>query len=51
MGYVQFPEYGFILLVTVWGKNDKSDLCAADRNAIGTLIKEIRARISQRATR
>ena len=25
-GYVQFPEFGFILLITVWSKNDKSDL-------------------------
>ena len=28
VGYVRFPEFGFILLVTVWGKNDKSDLSA-----------------------
>jgi hypothetical protein len=48
---VQFPEFGFILLVTVWGKNDKSDLSAADRSALAALIKGILIEISQRANK
>ena len=51
VGYVQLPEFGFILLVTVWGKNDRSDLTAADRNAIAALIKDVRDRISRRTGR
>jgi hypothetical protein len=50
-GYVQLPEFGFILLVTVWGKHDKSDLFVADRGAITDVIKDIRTKISQRASR
>jgi hypothetical protein len=49
VGYVRFPEFGFILLVTVWGKNDKSDLSAADRIAIAALIKDIRTKLSERS--
>jgi mRNA-degrading endonuclease RelE of RelBE toxin-antitoxin system len=42
VGYVYFPDYHTILLVTVWGKNEKSDLSKADRNAIAGVIQEIK---------
>jgi hypothetical protein len=42
VGYVRFREFGFILLVTVWGKNDKSDLSARDRNGIAEMVRDIR---------
>lgn len=49
VGYVQFPELGFILLITVWSKNDKSDLSRTDRNAIATLVQDIRMKLKQRS--
>ena len=48
VGYVQFPELGFILLITVWSKNDKSDLSRTDRDAIATLVQDIRMKLKQR---
>jgi hypothetical protein len=45
VGYVRFREFGFILLVTVWGKNDKSDLSARDRNGIAAIVRDIRRRL------
>jgi len=50
-GYVQFPEFGFILLITAWSKNDKSDLSRADRAAIETLVQDIRMKLKQRRGR
>jgi hypothetical protein len=51
VGYVRFPEFGFILLVTVWGKNEKSDLSASDRNAIAAIVREIRRALEARRDR
>jgi len=39
--YVYFEEYGSVWLVTLFGKNEKSNLTKADKNAIAKLIKEI----------
>jgi hypothetical protein len=51
VGYVRFREFGFILLVTVWGKNDKSDLSARDRNAIAAMVRDIRRTLGARGDR
>jgi len=51
VGYVQFPEFGFILLITAWGKKEKSDLSWADRAAIDTLVQDIRMKLKQRRGR
>jgi hypothetical protein len=51
VGYVRFREFGFILLVTAWGKNDKSDLSVRDRNAVATIIREIRKALEARTDR
>jgi mRNA-degrading endonuclease RelE of RelBE toxin-antitoxin system len=45
--YALFPDYGIVLLVTVFGKNEKSDLSAADRNAISKVIKTIQDELDQ----
>ncbi len=37
--------------LTVWGKNDKSDLSARDRNAIAALVREIRRALRGRRAR
>ena len=41
IGYAYYPAYGTVLLITVWGKNEKDDLTRADCKAIAALIKEI----------
>ena len=41
IGYAYFPDYHTVLLVTVWGKNEKADLVKADRNAIAAVIGEV----------
>ncbi len=51
VGYVRFREFGFILLVTVWGKNVKSDLSAGDRNAIAAMVRDIRLKLGARRKR
>ncbi len=51
VGYVRFREFGFILLVTAWGKNDKSDLSASDRSAIAAIVREIRRALETRSDR
>ncbi len=51
MGYIQFPEFGFILLITAWSKNDKSNLSRTDRDAIATLVQDIRMKLKQRRDR
>ena len=51
VGYVRFREFGFILLVTVWGKNDRSDLSASDRHAIAVLVRNIRSALAARRQR
>ncbi len=47
-GYVRFREFGFILLVTVWGKNDKTDLSAIDRTAFAAVVRDIRKKLKAR---
>jgi hypothetical protein len=44
-------EFGFILLVTVWGKNDKSDLSARDRNGIAAIVRDVRRALGARKNR
>jgi hypothetical protein len=51
VGYVRFPDFGFILLVTAWGKNDKSDLSARDRNGIAAIVRDIRRALGARKDR
>jgi hypothetical protein len=51
VGYVLFREFGFILLATVWGKKEKADLSADDRNAIATIVRKIRKALAARRSR
>jgi hypothetical protein len=51
VGDLHFREFGFILLVTVWGKNDKSDLSAADRKAVAAMVRDIRKTLRARRER
>lgn len=51
VGYVWFREFGFVLLVTVWGKSDKSDLSARDRNVIAAIVRDIRRTLGARRDR
>jgi hypothetical protein len=46
-----FREFGFILLLTVWGKSDKSDLSASDRNAVAAIVRDIRRALEARGDR
>ena len=48
---MRFRELGFILLVTVWGKNDKSNLSASDRNAVAAIVRGIRRALEARRDR
>ncbi len=47
VGYVLFREFGFILLVTVWGKKEKSDLSLAERSSIARVVREIRQKLAK----
>ncbi len=51
VGYVRFREFGFILLVTVWGKSEKSNLSASDRNAVAVIVRDIRRALEARGNR
>jgi hypothetical protein len=51
VGYVRFRKFGFILLVTAWGKNDRSDLSARDQNAIAAIVRDIRMTLRARSDR
>jgi hypothetical protein len=51
VAYVPVREFGFILLVTVWGKNEKSDLPLRDRNAIAAVVRDIRKALAARGER
>ena len=42
-----FPDPGIVLLTTVYGKNEKSNLGAADRAAIARVIAAIAAALDQ----
>lgn len=41
VGFAIFPAHGTILLVTVWGKGEKSNLSKADQAAIAELLRDI----------
>jgi len=45
--YALFPEYGVSLLITVFGKNEKSDLSAADKIAIAKVINAIQDQLDR----
>ena len=38
--YVHFPEFGTIAVAVVFGKNEREDLSAVDRDAIAAIIRE-----------
>jgi hypothetical protein len=40
--FVYFPEFATVYLVVVFGKNERADLNAAERRAVGALIDEFR---------
>lgn len=47
-----YPDHPkLILLVTVWGKNEKSDLPVRDRNAIAAVVRDIRKALAARGER
>jgi len=39
--YVDFEEHGVVVLITIFGKNEKSNLSSADRNGIASVIRDI----------
>ena len=41
VGFVQFPEYGRIYLVTLFLKKDTENLNAADRHAIKSMLADL----------
>lgn len=43
--YALLPEYGIVLLVTIYAKNEAHDLGAADRKAIARVLKAIREQL------
>ena len=45
--YCLFPDHGIVLLTTVYGKNEKADLTAKDRAAIGQVIAAIAQALDQ----
>jgi hypothetical protein len=47
IGYAYFPAYGTVLLITVWGKHEKSDLSRSDYAAIAAMIREIQKQLDQ----
>ena len=45
--YVDFPEFGTVALVVVFGKNEKDNLTPADRKAIAAAIQAYRAELER----
>jgi len=43
--YALFPKPGLVLLVTVFGKNDKDNLTAAERNAVKVMLAKYAAQL------
>jgi mRNA-degrading endonuclease RelE of RelBE toxin-antitoxin system len=41
VGYAYLEEYGTVLLIVAYGKNEKDDLSADERKEIGRLIDQI----------
>ena len=49
--YALFLEYGTVLLVTAYGKNEQDDLSPADRKAIAQVIKKIQEQLEREVIR
>jgi mRNA-degrading endonuclease RelE of RelBE toxin-antitoxin system len=47
IGYAYFPDNQIVLLITVYAKNESSDLSAADRKAIARIIGLIKEQLEQ----
>jgi len=47
IGYVFFPAYSIVLLVVVYGKNEKDDLSEADCRAISQIIRLIEDELTE----
>jgi hypothetical protein len=45
--YAAFPEYGKIVLVTLFSKSDQANLSNAGRNLVAILLREIEAELAQ----
>ena len=45
--YVHYPEFGTVALVVVFGKNEKADLSAADRQAVAAAIEAFRKELDE----
>ena len=45
--YTLFPEYGIVALITVFAKNEKANLNAADKSIIAQVIKQIREQLDR----
>jgi hypothetical protein len=48
VGYVHLPRLRTILLVTIWGKNQKANISQAERNALAKAIREVEQVLEQR---
>ncbi len=48
VGYVHLPQLRTVLLVTVWGKNQKANISQAERNALAKAIREVERALEQR---
>lgn len=47
IGHAYFPDYQIVLMITLYAKNEKSDLSAADRNEIARIIGLIEQQLEQ----
>ena len=45
--HVFSPEYGTVLLITVFGKNEQDDLTEVGKKAIANLIREIKVELEK----
>jgi hypothetical protein len=41
VGFAHFPVRGVVVLVTIWGKNERANLSQADRTSVARVLKEI----------
>ena len=48
VGYVHLPQLRTVLLVTVWGKNQKANISQAERNALAKAIRAVEQVLEQR---
>ena len=51
VGYAYFPDNQIVVLITVYAKNESSDLSAADRRAIAGIIGLIKEQLEQEIIR